>query len=473
MKGARSFRLTLAGRFATAMGIGLACMALLAWVAIRATLDHQIEASLVNVASIQAASITEPAGGQMRIREWEITPEEAGSIRDINRWTQVWSADGESLLRSRHLTADLPLDRDALERASEGEIAWSEQRFEEEEILSLYYPLGRLGRVHDPHVLQVAATLAPRNATLRNAGLLLLGIVVVATLMTFAGAWWLADRAIHPVTAIVDQAEEIGAGTLKRRIDAYADSREYRRLVEVLNDMLERLDAAFDSQRRFTADASHELRTPLTALRGELELAKRRERSPEEYRRVIDSALEEVERLSRTAEDLLTLARSDAGVIQPQFSLVRLGEAVRDVGRRVESMAAARGLHLEIASGDGPEVLADSDLLDRLLRNLLENAIKYTPSGGRVTARAERDGEAGRVIVEDTGPGIPEDEIDRVFERFHQVDDSRTHERDGGGAGLGLAIARSITDLHHGSLSAENLPGGGLRLALRLPLHPA
>jgi len=473
MKGTRSFRFTLAGRFAASMAIGLACMALLAWFAIRATLDRQIEASLVSVASIQAASITEPAGGQMRIREWEVTPEEAASIRDINRWTQVWSADGESLLRSRHLTEDLPLDRDALERASEGEIAWSEQTFEGEEIRSLYYPLGRLGRVHDPHVLQVAATLAPRNAMLRDAGLLLLGIVIVATVMSFAGAWWLADRAIHPVTAIVDQAEEIGAGTLKRRIGAYADSLEYQRLVEVLNDMLERLDAAFESQRRFTADASHELRSPLTALRGELELARRRERSPGEYRRVIDSALEEVERLSRTAEDLLTLARSDGGVIQPRLKMVQLGEAVRDVVLRVESMAGAKGLDLQVSSEDDPTVLADPDLLDRLLRNLLENAIKYTPGGGRVTARADRDKGTGRVTVEDTGPGIPEDEIDRIFERFHRVDDSRTPERDGGGAGLGLAIARSIADLHQGSLSAGNRPEGGVQFILRLPLFPA
>jgi signal transduction histidine kinase len=188
---------------------------------------------------------------------------------------------------------------------------------------------------------------------------------------------------------------------------------------------------------------------------------------------VIDSALEEVQRLSRTAEDLLTLARSDAGVIQPRLRMVQLGEAVRDVARRVESMAGAKGLDLQFPSKDGPTVLADPDLLDGLLRNLLENAIKYTPGGGRVTARADRDESAGRLTVEDTGPGIPEAEIDQVFERFHRVDDSRTPERDGGGAGLGLAIARSIADLHQGSLSAENRPEGGVRFVLRLPLFPA
>jgi signal transduction histidine kinase len=188
---------------------------------------------------------------------------------------------------------------------------------------------------------------------------------------------------------------------------------------------------------------------------------------------VIDSALEEVERLSRTSEDLLTLARSDAGVIQPRLRMVQLGGAVRDVARRVESMAGAKGLDLQVTSENDPTVLADPDLLDRLLRNLLENAIKYTPGGGRVTARTDRDGGAGRVTVEDTGPGIPKDEIDRIFERFHRVDDSRTPERDGGGAGLGLAIARSIADLHQGSLSAGNRPEGGVQFVLRLPLFRA
>lgn len=470
MSRTRSFRLTLAVRFTVSMAVGLVAMASLAWFALRETLDRQIDASLANIASIQAAAITEPESGEMRIREWEITPAEAARIGDVARYTQVWSAEGESLLRSRHLTRDLPLDTLALRRASEGEIALADQRFGGADVRSLYYPLGRLGAPHGPHVLQVAAPLEAHDATLRNAGLLLLGIVLVGTGMTFVGAWWLADRAVQPVREIVDQAEEIGAGSLERRIGAYADSREYRRLVDVLNDMLARLEAAFEAQRRFTADASHELRSPLTALRGELELARRRDRSPEEYRRVIDSALEEVERLSRTAEDLLTLARTDAGVMKPRLGPVDLGEVAREEGGRLRKAARARDLDLEIVAADGPTVLADFDLTGRLVRNLVENAVKYTPRGGTVRLEVDRDQGAGLVIVEDSGPGIPEEEIGRIFERFHRVGDSRTPERDGGGAGLGLAIARSIVEVQGGTLTAANRSGGGARFVARLPL---
>lgn len=470
MSETRSFRVTLTSRFTASMAAGLIAMAVLAWFAIRETLDRQIDASLANVASIQAAAITEPAGGEMRIREWEISPEEAASIRDVARYTQVWSAEGESLLRSRYLTRDLPLDTTALREAGAGEIAVVDQSFQGMDVRALYYPLGRLGAPHDPHVLQVAAPLEARDATLRNAGLLLLGIVLAATGMTFVGAWWLADRAIQPVVEIVDQAEEIGAGTLRRRIGAWADSREYQRLVQVLNDMLDRLESAFEAQRRFTADASHELRSPLTALRGELELARRRQRSPEEYRRVIDSALEEVERLSRTTEDLLTLARSDAGVMEPRLVPVDLGRTARDVVERLRAAAESRAVDLQIEAGSGPTVVADADLVSRLVRNLAENAIKYTPEGGRVRVEVGRDKDAGLVVVEDTGPGIPDDELDRVFERFHRIGDSRTPERDGGGAGLGLAIARSIAEVHDGTLSVESRPGDGARFVARLPL---
>lgn len=470
---ARSFRRQLAGRFTLAMATGLSAMALLAFFAIRATLDRQIDASLVNVASIQAAAITEMVSGEMKIREWEVTAEEAVRIRDINRWTQVWSADGTSLLRSRHLRRDLPLDAVALRAASKGQIAWAEQRFESAPIRSIYYPLGRLGRVHDPHVLQVAAPLAARNATLRDMALLLLGIVLVASVIAFVGSWWLAERAIGPVHEIVDQAEEIGTGTERRRISAWADSREYQRLVQVINAMLGRLDDAYQTQRRFTADAGHELRSPLTALRGELELALRRERHPEEYRRVIGSALEEVERLSRTAEDLLTLARSDARAIQPRLRPVDLADRARRAAEAFSTMARSKGVALAVEAEGVVEVLADPDLVDHMLRNVIENALKFTPPGGRVTIRAARQAGEGVLDVLDTGPGIPEGELERVFERFHQVADSRTPARNGTGAGLGLAIARTMAELHGGTLTAANRDGDGAIFTARLPAAPA
>ena len=335
------------------------------------------------------------------------------------------------------------------------------------EIRSLYYPLGRLGESHARHVLQVAAPLTARNSTLETAavGLLLIGLLVTAG--TFAGSWWLAGRAVAPARDITRQAEEIGAETLGRRITAHADTREYQRLVEVLNTMLDRLDAAFEAQRRFTADASHELRSPLTALRGEVELALRKERSREEYRRVLESALEEAERLSALAEDLLTLARSDAGVIEPRRRSVRLGEPVARAVERARSRAEEKEIELALGGDGDVSGYWDPELLERLAWNLVENAVKYTSESGRV--RVEVGSTDGRAVLEvsDTGPGIPEEDRERIFDRFYRADAARG---EGEGTGLGLSIVRAIAVAHGGEVAAESRQEGGSRFRVELPI---
>ena len=320
----RSFRFLLGIRVTAAMTAAVGAVAILSFLGLRQGLDRELNASLLNVATIQAAAVTDDPTGEMRFPEWELTPEEAASVRELNRYAQIWSADGESLVRGRYITEDLPLDPAALARAADDELVWTQGVFQGIPIRSLYYPLERLGELHNRHVLQVAAPLEARNRMLRSVGFLLLGILGTIAASTFAGSWWLAGRVVRPVDAIIDQAEGIARGEPHRRIEAYADTWEYQRLVQVLNQMLGRLRRPWKPRKRFAADASHELRTPLTALRGEIEVALRRDRTPEEYVRVLDSALEESERLSRLAEDLLTLTRSEAGVLKPQLQEVDL-----------------------------------------------------------------------------------------------------------------------------------------------------
>jgi two-component system, OmpR family, sensor kinase len=457
----RSFRFQLALRFAGAMAAGLVIVGLLSFLALRETLDRELESTLLGVAAVQAGSATEPDEGHMRLVEWELTPEEAAALRDLNRFSQIWSEDGASLLRTRYLTEDLPLDRAALEAAVAGELVWADAEFEGMPVRSLYYPLGRFGEEHAAHVLQVAAPLESRNRMLRGVALFVGVAVLAISLASFGGAWWLADRTLAPVHRVTDQAEEIGGGTLGRRITAHADTEEYERLVRVLNRMLARIDEAFEAQKRFPADASHELRSPLTAMRGEIEVAFRRERSPEEYRRVLASALEEVERLSRTAEDLLTLARSDAGVMRPMLRAVDLGEATVGVIERVRKLGEGKGLRLSPELTPGVEVLADPDLLDRLVWNLVENAIKFTPAGGSVEVVVDRDEEGTPVLeIRDTGPGLDEGDLDRIFERFSRSDSARSRSPGTSGTGLGLAIARTIAELHGAGLTIGSRPEG-------------
>jgi two-component system OmpR family sensor kinase len=464
----QSFRFRLAARFAATMFAGLLVLSVITFLAIREALDRELDASLLNVASIQAASVTDAPSGEMRFHEWELTPEEAAQVRDLNRYAQIWSEQGESLLRTRYITADLPLDRNALARALAGELVWNEAEFTGLPVRSLYYPLGRLGHLHEPHVLQVAAPLVARNEMLRAVALLLGALTLLIAAATFAGSWWLAARAVRPVREIIDQAEAIGAGTIDRRISADAENIEYQRLVQVLNTMLGRLAGAFGAQRRFTADASHELRSPLTALRGEIELALRRPRTGAEYQRVLESAREEVERLSRITEDLLTLARSDAGVLEARRTEVDLSALALEVAPRLQAYARERDVRIDVDAPAPAPLRADPDLLNRLLWNLATNAVKASPSGTTVTLVVRAQPDAVRLEVLDRGPGIPEALRARVFERFYQLDAARTPQA-GAGTGLGLAIVQAIAELHRARIELLGREGGGSVIAVTIP----
>jgi signal transduction histidine kinase len=230
--------------------------------------------------------------------------------------------------------------------------------------------------------------------------------------------------------------------------------------------MLARLENTFGEMRRFSADAAHELRTPLTALKGTLEVALRADRNVAEYREALISALEEVDRLVRLAEDLLLLSRSTAGPESPRarVDLEPLVLDVADVGAR---LAKDHGVAVRVGPVAPVAVLGDVGALRRALLNLVENGVKYTPAGGRVDLSAATvDGDVV-LAVEDTGPGVDEADAERIFEPFVRLDAARARET--GGSGLGLAIARSIVIAHRGTLIAGRAAGGGARFTLRLP----
>jgi two-component system, OmpR family, sensor kinase len=467
----RSLRFRLAVRMAIAMTGALAAMSIVGLVWARSFLDRELNANLLNVASIQASAVTDQPSGEMAFHEWDLTPEEAAQVRELNRYAQVWSASGESLLRTQYITEDLPLDTAALRTAANFELAVAEQTFQGMPIRSLYYPLERMGHLHALHVLQVAAPLTGRNQMLRQLAWLLAGITLLSGAATFLGGWWLAVRLVKPVHEITDQAESIRAGTLGRRIEADADSQEYESLVRVLNSMLERLEGSFEMQRRFTADASHELRSPLTALKGEIELALRRERDNVEYRRVLESNLQEVDRLTMLAQDLLTLARSDAGVMEPRLQSLDLVAATERVIDRLRAKAVGRGVDLALDAPGPVEAFLDPGLFDQLLWNLLDNGVKFSPRGGRVEVTLATSANRVRLDVMDQGPGIPAGASHRIFDRFFRLDLART-AGENGGTGLGLAIVRAITDAQGGTVTAGNREGGGAVFTVTLPLVP-
>ena len=465
----RSFRFQLALRATAGAALGLAALSGVTLLTLRALLDRELNASLSSVASIQAASLADGTRDGMHFHEWDLTADEAASVSGLIRYAQVWQTDGVSLLRSRYMTSDLPSDAETLVRADAGELIWADQRFEGSPVRTLFYPLDRLGEGHEAHVLQIAAPMVARNEMLSRAGYFLILLTALLAGATFAGSWWLAGSAIRPIHAVIDQAEEIGGGSLGRGIQAYAETSEYQRLVEVLNTMLERIHGAFESQRRFTADASHELRSPLTAMRGEIELALRRPREPAEYARVLDSTLEEVMRLSTLTEDLLTLARSDAGVLTPHVEALDAVEIVTRMVDRLRPRAEQQGIELVLDAPESVSALVDQGLLGQCVWNLTDNALKFADRGGRVRVVVSERPDEIVLEVEDDGPGLGSLDASSPFERFFRADEARTRGPDAAGTGLGLAIVKAVAEAHGGRATAENRSTEGARFTVRFP----
>ena len=234
--------------------------------------------------------------------------------------------------------------------------------------------------------------------------------------------------------------------------------------------MLGRLDDAFHQMRQFSADASHELQTPLTILKGEMEVALRSPRSIKEYQRVLESGLEEIDRISRLVEGLLLLSRADSGVLRLDLRPVELRDLLQEISEQMNLVADDHSVSLQTGSMEAVSVRGDREHLRRLLLNIVDNAIKYTPEGGSVTISLQSDGEWASVRISDTGIGLRRDEQDRIFTRFYRAVEARSQRE--GGAGLGLCIALSIAEAHGGRIQVESTPGHGSTFTVLLPSNP-
>ncbi|HTA67853.1 MAG TPA: heavy metal sensor histidine kinase [Bryobacteraceae bacterium] len=316
----------------------------------------------------------------------------------------------------------------------------------------------------------VATPLRETRSILRDLHILLLWTAPAVLLIAALGGYWISRRALAPVDEITQAARSIGIQNLSRRLTVPATGDELQRLSETWNDMLARLESAVKRLSQFTADASHELRTPIALIRTTAELTLRRERSPETYREALSEIVAESERTSRLVEDLLLLARADAGLPALPLENLELTPLVRDICQQGQVLAEARQLQI---STDLPEepvfVQANDPALRRLLLLLVDNAVKYTPAGGRITVSVGQDRAGATLAVRDTGIGIPDSALPHVFERFYRADESRN--RDAGGAGLGLSIAKWIAERHHASLEAESVLGQGSTFRVRFPLN--
>lgn len=315
----------------------------------------------------------------------------------------------------------------------------------------------------------VAYSLNELDDVLENLFSIFLYLIPVTVGLSVLGGLYLAHKALAPVDDVTQRARKITAENLDQSIPPRDVDDEIGRLINTMNDMIRRLHNSFAVMRQFSSDASHELRTPLTIMRGEIELALRSDKSPEEYRRVLASTLEEIVRLKSIIDNLLLLGKADQGVVELQLEEVHLDELIRDLHGDSEVLAEPKNITVELKKAEPLTVVGDRGRLRQLFLNIVDNAIKYTPDGGHVAISVEQQNGTAVVAVEDTGIGIPPQDLDRIFERFYRVDKARSREL--GGTGLGLSIAKWIAEVHRGSISVQSELNKGSTFTVRLPIN--
>jgi two-component system OmpR family sensor kinase len=321
------------------------------------------------------------------------------------------------------------------------------------------------------YVVVVGSSLEPTDEELGSLRGILTYVVPLSLVIAGLGGWFLARRSLSPVVAMADRARQIGVGSLNARLPVANPRDELGKLAATFNELLSRLEASIEQQRQFMADASHELRTPLTIARTAASVALQQPtRSEREYRETIEIIEQETIRLSRIVDDLFTLTRADAGTYPVRKTPMYLDELVDDVVRATRVVAATRHVSIVGECVHPAPFTGDEDLIRRLIINVVDNAIRYSPPNGVVRVALDRAVDRYALSVTDQGPGIAAEVQSRIFERFYRVDAARTHDGGSdGGAGLGLALARWIAQAHNGDIALATSSRLGSTFVITLP----
>ncbi len=382
-------------------------------------------------------------------------------------YRMVDTASGKILLMMPRPPVDVPVAAEAIQKALEGR-----------HFVETIRAQGDTGEVYQ--VRTIAVTVDGRAYALQY-GILLkrlhgpldrlklyLALCIAGTVFAaMAGGWFLASRSLQPITDTVQTLRDIRSTALDRRLPERAVNDEVGSLTDAINSMLEELEQAFYHTQAFTADVAHELRTPLATLRCEVEVAVSRDRPADEYRAALASALEQTKDLSKSVEHLLFLARADSSASLPERTCVDLAATLNEVAEPFEMLAEAKGVGLSVDVAPDLVVEGQPEWLGTLFGNLLDNAVKYTPEGGRISIQARREDGRVAVRIEDTGTGMSNEEQGRIFDRFYRG--AKSHSRETGGVGIGLSIVRRIVDLHGGRINVRSKLGQGSTFEVMLP----
>ena len=462
------FRMTL--WYVVILGIILSSFSFFLYFTLADSLYKGVDNKIRTMAEIVASSARGPFEAGTSIADLDQVMTERFGVKPLGRFIQILDESGRVGDRSTNLRdIQIPISIKALKAASKGAMT-----FETVQVMGRYplrvvtMPITENGRMMG--IVQVGSSLEGVEDALHQLLLILLIAVPAALLIASAGGLFLANKALRPVDAITQIARRIGSGDLSQRIRIKRANDELGRLASTFNEMIAKLEKSFRQVKRFTADASHELKTPLTILRGEVEVGLKKKRGLKEYQRILASNLEEISRMSRIVEDLLTLSRADMGELTMEREEIELSALAREVWEDLQMLAKKKRVQLKFMDNGFTRVEGDSLFLRQLILNITENGLKYTPAGGEVALKVKGDRDQGvvRLLVSDTGVGIPQKDLKRVFDRFFRVDTARSRET--GGTGLGLSICQWIAHAHEGQIAVESTVGKGSTFTVTLPM---
>ena len=464
------FRLTL--WYVVILGIILSSFSFFLYFTLADSLYKGVDYKIRTMAEIVTSSARSPLGVGPSISDLDRIMTERHGIRPFGRFVQILDKSGRVDRRSTNLrnVQQVPLNFQTLQAASRGRTTFETVQIMGEYPLRLVtMPIMNNGRMVG--IVQVGSSLEGVQEALHQLLLILLVAVPVALLLASAGGLFLANKVLRPVDEITQIARRIGSGDLNQRIRIKRVNDELGRLAATFNEMIAKLEESFRRVKHFTADASHELKTPLTILRGEVEVGLKKKRTLAEYQRILNSNLEETDRMSRIVNDLLTLSRADMGELTMGREKVELSSLAREVWDDLQILAQERGVLLKFMDDGFTKVEGDPLFLRQLILNITENGLKYTPAGGEVElkVKGDRDQRVVRIFVSDTGIGIAPKDRKRVFDRFFRTDKARTRKT--GGAGLGLSICQWIAQAHEGQINVKSTVGKGSTFTVTLPMQ--
>jgi len=463
----KSIRSRLTAWYVTLLAIILILFSVLLNYFLAKRLHESVDNSLTVSATVVATSATMRLGNSPLPGLNQLF-EQFMNQGNLNKFYRIYDGSGNVGSRSKNISASqFPLSQPAYADALEGKNSYETFTVGgQQPIRVITMPILFEGKLIN--LVQVGTSLEAVQETLRNLKIFLFTAVPSVLILAALFLRFMARRALKPISRIIDTAREIGQGQeLSKRIPVLKIKDELGQLALTFNEMMNRLENSFAQMRQFSSDASHELRTPLTVLKGQNELILSKQRKPEEYQEVISSNLEEINYMSKVLEDLFVLSKSDENQVNLDYKPVDLRALVEEVCKHAEILAEEKNIKIIIAFLEPIEIKGDEVRLRQMVWNVLQNGIKYTQQGGELKISLQNEVDFALLTIQDTGIGIPEEDLPLIFNRFYRVDKART--RDEGGSGLGLSICRQIAEAHKGKIEVESKLGVGTRFKICLP----